>query len=48
MAATGTREPTFAPADLGGGSGARFANAVIIVAGVCALVSSLITFVCVY
>jgi hypothetical protein len=29
------------------GTGARFAKAVIIVAGVCALVASLVTFVCV-
>lgn len=31
--------------DLGGGTGARFARAVIIVAGACALVASLVTFV---
>lgn len=48
MATSGTHEPSFAPADLGGGSGARYASAVIIVAGVCALVSSLLTFVCVF
>jgi hypothetical protein len=37
-----------AAADYGhGGTGDRFARAVIIVAGVCSLVASLITFVCV-
>jgi hypothetical protein len=31
--------------DLSGGTGARFARAIVIVAGVCALVASLVTFV---
>jgi hypothetical protein len=31
--------------DLSGGTGARFARAIVIVAGACALVASLVTFV---
>lgn len=45
MAAVGTHEPGLQTSDLSGGTGARLARAVIIVAGSCALVSSLITFV---
>jgi hypothetical protein len=47
MAAAGTHEPILGPNDLSGGSGARLAKAVLIVAGACALVASLVTFVCV-
>jgi hypothetical protein len=45
--AVGNAEPELQPMDLSGGTGARFARAIIIVAGACALVASLITFVCV-
>lgn len=44
--ALGTLPPDFTAADFSsGGTGARFARAIIIVAGVCALVASLVTFV---
>jgi hypothetical protein len=43
--ASGTLPQDVTGADLSGGTGARFARAVIIVAGVCALVASLVTFV---
>jgi hypothetical protein len=45
--AAGNHEPELRPLDLSGGTGARFARAIVIVAGSCALVASLITFVCV-
>lgn len=45
--AVGNLEPELRPMDLSGGTGARFARAIVIVAGACALVASLITFVCV-
>jgi len=45
--AAGNLEDHVRPMDLGGGTGARFAKAIIIVAGACALVASLTTFVCV-
>ncbi len=43
--AAGTHHADYLTAGLSGGTGARFARAVIIVAGVCALVASLVTFV---
>ncbi|KAH7071939.1 organic solute transporter Ostalpha-domain-containing protein [Paraphoma chrysanthemicola] len=43
--AVGTLDQHVQPTDLSGGTGARFARAIIIVAGVCALVASLLTFV---
>lgn len=45
--AVGNLDPELRPTDLSGGTGARFARAIIIVAGSCALVASLLTFVCV-
>jgi hypothetical protein len=45
--AVGNPESELQPMDLSGGTGARFARAIIIVAGACALVASLLTFVCV-
>ncbi|EAT86946.1 hypothetical protein SNOG_05882 [Parastagonospora nodorum SN15] len=43
--AVGNLDPELRPTDLSGGTGARFARAIIIVAGSCALVASLLTFV---
>jgi hypothetical protein len=43
--AVGNLEPELRPTDLSGGTGARFARAIVIVAGSCALVASLLTFV---
>jgi hypothetical protein len=43
--ASGNLEPELRPMDLAGGTGARFAKAIVIVAGSCALVASLLTFV---
>jgi hypothetical protein len=43
--AVGNLDPELRPMDLSGGTGARFARAIVIVAGACALVASLITFV---
>jgi hypothetical protein len=45
--ALGNPEQELQPMDLSGGTGARFARAIVIVAGACALVASFITFVCV-
>jgi hypothetical protein len=44
--ASGSLSPDLMAADFSsGGTGARFARAIVIVAGVCALVASLVTFV---
>jgi hypothetical protein len=43
--APGNLEQELRPMDLSGGTGARFARAIVIVAGACALVASLVTFV---
>jgi hypothetical protein len=47
MTARNHDDAEFRPLDLSGGTGARFARAIVIVAGSCALVASLLTFVCV-
>jgi hypothetical protein len=46
--AVGNLDQHVQPMDLSGGTGARFARAIIIVAGACALVASLLTFVSVF
>jgi hypothetical protein len=43
--APGNLEDELRPMDLSGGTGARFARAIVIVAGACALVASFVTFV---
>jgi len=49
MATATTLHANYQAADFSsGGTGARFARAIIIVAGVCALVASLVTFVYVF
>jgi hypothetical protein len=45
--AAGNHDAVLRPLDLSSGTGARFARAIVIVAGSCALVASLLTFVCV-
>jgi hypothetical protein len=43
--APGNLEEELRPMDLSGGTGARFARAIVIVAGACALAASFVTFV---